>query len=41
MSNDGLLVEGVGIVVLEDGSWRNERVGYSFADGSACAEFDA
>lgn len=41
MPNDGFLIKGVGVRVIEDSTWRNQCIGYGLAYRAANAQFDA
>ena len=41
MTDDGLLVEGLGVLIIEDGAWWDQRVGHGLAGGLADSQFDA
>jgi hypothetical protein len=41
MTDDGLFIEGVGVLIAEDCACRYERIGDGLASGSADPKFDA
>jgi hypothetical protein len=40
VTDDGLVIECVGVQIVEDGACRNQRVGHCLAGGFADTEFD-